>query len=78
MQPLRAALLGYLPEAQTVLHGHDQSFKPLPQLFNLVATQLTLKDAPLHPKTVALQQFGKFAAVEIAGVVIGNHHFLLQ
>ncbi len=49
MQPLRIALFWYTPEAHTVLLGHDQSFKPLPQLFNLVATQLTLKDAPLHP-----------------------------
>ena len=49
MLPLCAVLFGYTPEAHTVLLGHDQSFEPLLQLLHLVATQFTLKDAPLHP-----------------------------
>jgi hypothetical protein len=49
MQPLRAALFMYTPEAHTVLLGHDLSFESLPQLLYLVAMQFTLKDAQLHP-----------------------------
>jgi hypothetical protein len=73
MQPLRAPLFGYTPEAHTVLLGHDQSFEALTQLLQLVATQFTLKDAPLHPQTVTLQQFGKLAAAAVAGGVIDNY-----
>ncbi len=73
MLPLRAVLCGYTPEAHTVLLGNDQSFEPLLQLLHLVATHFTLKDAPLHPQTVALQQLGKFSAAAVAGSLIGNY-----
>ncbi len=73
MLPLWAVLFGYTPESHTVLLGHDQSFEPLLQLLDLVATHFTLKDPLLHPQTVALQQLGMFAAAAIAGGVIGSH-----